>query len=269
MIGPREYQHLKQLSESLTETERIKVCEYEHANKPKITEKSKQYFEKLHQVQNEEGFNVNYDVLLHKFKERFFDLERVKFDESHLDNVKTILYYFAKDQRFFKSDRLCKNDKGNYFSDPSFDKGLLIIGNYGNGKTSTMKTLKSLFDGTPLVFKSYSANRVVTTFESYNNGSERTEYINRTKTKAAYFDDIKTEKDASNYGKHNLFKDIIEERYLNKAKTYITCNFRETDTKGEIKDALIEFNDRYGPRVFDRLFEMFNIIEFKGSSLRK
>jgi DNA replication protein DnaC len=269
MIGRREYQHLKQLKDSLTETELIKVCEYEHANKPKQNNKSKEYFNRLNQAQNEEGFNVNYDVLLSKFKERFYDLERVDFDEKHLVNVKTILYYFSRDERFFKSDRLCKNDKGNYFSEPSFEKGLLIIGGYGNGKTSTMKTLKSLFDGTPLTFKSYTANRIVTTFESYSNGSERTEYMNRTKTKVAYFDDVKTEKDASNYGKHNLFKDILEERYTAKAKTYITCNFRETDTEGNIKDALHEFNEKYGPRVFDRLFEMFNIIEFKGASLRK
>ena len=239
MIGPREYQHLKQLKDSLTEVELIKVCEYEHAHKPRTTERSKDYFKKLHQLKKEDGFNVNYDVLLSKFKERFYDLERVKFDEKHLENVKTILYYFSKDKRFFKSNRLCKNDKGKYFSEPSFDKGILIIGGYGNGKTSTMKTLKSLFDGTPLTFKSYTANRIVTTFESYENGSERTDFMNRTKTKVAYFDDVKTEKDASNYGKHNLFKDILEERYTAKAKTYITCNFRETDTEGNIKDALI------------------------------
>jgi DNA replication protein DnaC len=269
MIGPREYQHLKQLKDSLTETELIKVCEYEHVHKPKTTERSKKYFANLHSPQSKEGFKVNYDVLLHKFKERFYDLERVEFDEKHLENINTILLYFSRDERFFKSDRLCKNDKGNYFSEPSFDKGLLIIGGYGNGKTSTMKTLKSLFDGTPLTFKSYTANRIVTTFEGFSNGSERTDFINRTKTKVAYFDDVKTEKDASNYGKHNLFKDILEERYTAKAKTYITCNFRETDTEGNIKDSLLEFNEKYGPRVFDRLFEMFNIIEFKGASLRK
>jgi len=206
---------------------------------------------------------------LEKFKQRFFELECKNFDVKHIENVKPILLYFSRDKRFFDSQRIAKNSKGEYFSQPSFEKGLLIIGGYGNGKTSTMKTLKSLFDGTPLVFKSYTANRIVSTFESYANGSERTEYINRTKTKAAYFDDVKTEKDASNYGKFNLFKDILEERSIIKDKTYITCNFRETDTEGNIKDALLEFNEKYGARVFDRLFQMFNIIEFKGESLRK
>lgn len=269
MIGRRKYDALISLAEKLTDTERDQIKEYEELRKPKNSEKTQDYFKKIHTENRIENFKVNYEILLKKFKERFFELERIEFDERHLDNIKPILLYFARDERFFESTRICKNDKGKYYSEPSFDKGLLIIGTYGNGKTSTMQTLRSLFEGTPLIFKSYAANRIVTTFESYEKASERTDYMNRVKTKSAYFDDVKTEKIASNYGLHNLFKDILEERYRAKGKTYITCNFRETDTEGNIKDALLEFNEKYGPRVFDRLFEMFNIIEFKGGSLRK
>lgn len=269
MIGRRKYDALKTLAETLTDMEREQIKEYEESKKPQNTKKNIEYFKKIHSEVKPENFKVKYEILLRKFKERFFELECVEFDDKHLANVKPILLYFSRNQEFFNSDRICKNSKGKFYSEPSFEKGLLIIGGYGNGKTSTMKTLKSLFDGTPLVFKSYTANRIVTTFESYKDGSERTEFMNRTKTKAAYFDDVKTEKIASNYGLHNLFKDILEERYIAKAKTYITCNFRETDTEGNVSDALLEFNEKYGPRVFDRLFEMFNIIEFKGESLRK
>jgi DNA replication protein DnaC len=42
-----------------------------------------------------------------------------------------------------------------------------------------------------------------------------------------YFDDLKTERIASNYGKVNIFKDILEERYNRNAKTHITCNFKD------------------------------------------
>jgi len=83
-----------------------------------------------------------------------------------------------------------------------------------------------------------------------------------------YYDDVKTERIASNYGMTNLFKDIIEKREVRKLKTYITCNFKE-DQPGNIPAALLEFGEKYGSRVFDRLFSMFNIIEFKGKSFRR
>jgi hypothetical protein len=134
-----------------------------------------------------------------------------------------------------------------------------------------MKTIKSLLEHTPLTFKSYTTNRIVTSFESFADGSDRTAYMNRTKTKDAYFDDVTTEKDATNDGLHNLMKDILEER-SNKCpefKTYMTCNYQESDKDKTISAALYEFNSRYGARVFDRLFEMCNIIEFKGNSMRR
>jgi len=93
-----------------------------------------------------------------------------------------------------------------------------------------------------------------------------------------YFDDIKTERHASNYGKVNLFKDILENRYNNRVqivkgvtkinKTFGTCNYKE-GYEGNTEVALEEFGEMYGGRIYDRLFEMFNIIEFKGKSFRK
>ena len=133
-----------------------------------------------------------------------------------------------------------------------------------------MKVLKELFNNTPLSFKSYTTNRIVTTFESYSKSSERTAYMNRIKTRDVYLDDVKTEKDASNYGIHNLIKDVLEERSnrSNEEKTYMTCNYLENDSDKSISKALYEFNSRYGARVFDRIFS-YNIIEFKGGSMRK
>ena len=65
-----------------------------------------------------------------------------------------------------------------------------------------------------------------------------------------------------------MFKELLEVRYENNAKTFITCNFDPNNLK-DIQKALDQFLLRYGGRVYDRLFEMFNIIEFKGNSLRK
>jgi len=266
MISRRKYNYLKQLSESaLTDADREQIEEFEKANgSSDKSEFLKAYSAKVFKEEpTPENFKPSYEILLKKFKAKYKELEGVEFNEDMIPNIEPVLYYFAKDERFFDCNNL--SDK----STPSFRKGLLIVGSYGNGKTSTMRTLKQLFSYTPLSFKSFVANRVVSEFEGHSIASERSKCLNRTKTGVAYFDDVKTEKIASNYGKHNLFKDIIEERYINKAKTFITCNYRQGDSTNSLDEALNEFNFIYGGRVYDRLFAMFNIIEFNGKSQRK
>jgi len=262
MITKTKYSFLQSLANTMSDTERKQCSEYEGKNgKPEPTPAEIEYNKKL-RVVRESDFKVNYNILLTRFKEKFLEIEGRAFSDVMLSNIQTVLYYFSKHPEFFNCDNLSNLSK------PSFDKGLLIIGEYGNGKTSTMRVLKQLFNNTPLTFKMYTSNKIVSTFEGHQEASERTAYMNRTKTATAYFDDVKTEKIASNYGKHNLMKEILEERYISKNKTYITCNFRDGDRLNNMQDALNEFGDSYGPRVYDRLFEMFNIIEFKGKSLR-
>jgi DNA replication protein DnaC len=269
MITQKKYDFLKNLSTALTNIDRAEMTEFENSKIKKITPQAEKYFREMKRSDLKGDYSVNHTKLLKAFKTKFKELQGREFDEIHLNNLSCILEYFSKEPNFLKNQLQCKNKKGEYISTPSFEKGLLIIGDYGCGKSSTMQTLKELFNNTPLAFKSYTTNRIVTTFESYSDTEQRTAYMNRTKTKDAYFDDIKTEKDASNYGLHNLMKDVLEERYNNKAVTYATCNFVENDSEKSISKALYEFNSRYGARVFDRLFEMFNIIEFKGGSMRK
>lgn len=266
MIDQGRYLILRRNTRILTDDQRAEMKEYEDKlPKDKLDKNEYQikYNERVKAEPSEENFVVNYDVLLDKFLLKFRELEEVEFNESYIDNIKTILYYFSKDERFFDCSNL------SALSKPSFEKGLLIVGSYGNGKTSTMKTLKALFEHTPISFKSFTSNKIVTTFEETKDNRERYGFMSRTKTGRAYFDDVKTEKDASNYGMHNLMKDILEERYNLKLKTHITCNYVDGDKSNNLVDALHEFNTRYGPRVYDRVFQMFNIIEFNGKSLRK
>ena len=271
MIGRREYEMLSKLDKTLTETDLIKISEYEHSKKPIVTQSQKDYFKKVHTANKEFKIKIDSDKLLISFLKAFKHTECKEFNsgDGRGANLETLINYFSKNDAFLNSARLCRSTDGKFISKPSFDKGLLIIGDFGCGKSSMMRAFKTLFDGHSLTFKSYTTNKIVTNFESYTDTSERTAYMNRTKTKTAYFDDVKTEKEASNYGLHNLMKDIIEERYNNNALTYMTCNYVLNDSSKSIPNALREFDSKYGARVFDRLFEMFNIIEFKGSSLRK
>ena len=75
------------------------------------------------------------------FKSNFKITNNKPFEISEftIKNLEPIIYYFSKDERFFECYNLKKE-----FSVPSFDKGLLIIGNFGNGKTSTMKVFENI-----------------------------------------------------------------------------------------------------------------------------
>ena len=75
------------------------------------------------------------------------------------------------------------------------------------------------------------------------------------------FDDLGAEREASNYGKEDIFIRILEFRYEEfkhrEIKTFITTNYTLQDVK-----------KRYGIRVYDRFKEMFNFIELDGESRR-
>lgn len=127
-------------------------------------------------------------------------------------------------------------------------------------------------------FKGYTANEVVGMFEKCNDDASKKDFERKMNFGSRYFDDIKTERIASNYGKVNIFKDIFETRYNNRIqtvndktiinKTFATCNYKD-GYEGNLEVAVDEFLEKYGGRVYDRLFEMYNIIEFKGKSFRK
>jgi DNA replication protein DnaC len=205
---------------------------------------------------------LKYDELYFSFKHEFKALTGKDLIETkeRLNDYKTLLCYFTEDPRFFECDNLSHKSK------PSFDKGLLIIGGFGNGKSSIMKSLSNALKYYRVrQFRFYTANQVIDKFEACETIGDKKSFWKTFSNGAKCFDDVKTERDASNYGKYNIFKDLIERRYDYESRTFITCNYRNVDS---LEDGLQEFGDRYGARVYDRIFEMFNIIEFKGKSLR-
>ena len=272
IIGPNKYNHLKSIpADLLTEDQKQQIKIYEDKRNYTPEEqvlKIADYFEKIFSKKESIDFSISSRDLWNLFKIHFQYVTGTKFLKSteSLENLAPIIYYFAKDERFYKCPNISK------LSNPSFDKGLLIIGGYGNGKTSVMKAFESIFKCVHgISFKGYTANEVVTMFEKITddeNEHTRNQFENAMYNGIRYFDDLKTERIASKYGKVNLFKEILEERYNRKLKTHITCNFKE-GFNGNIEVGISEFGERYGGRVYDRMFEMYNIIEFKGKSFRK
>ena len=54
--------------------------------------------------------------------------------------------------------------------------------------------------------------------------------------------------------KVEIFKDILEKRYSNNAKTMVSMNY----SGNSVEETLDAISDKYGERVYDRIFEMFN-----------
>ena len=204
----------------------------------------------------EQYFPISLNAVKKKFKNIF---EREYCTELIINDVNRpildlISRYFAKDISFNKTP-LTANI-------PNLNKGLLITGKYGCGKTAMMNTFhllgKELMPNNFIWFVATSTLELVDEFESAGNVSKEHFFKKYNNVRKIYFDDFGTEEHASNYGKKNLMKDILEKRYLNKKKTYLTTNL-----------SLLEIKEKYGPRVFDRLQEQFNILEFPGESFRK
>jgi DNA replication protein DnaC len=173
-------------------------------------------------------------------------------------------------------------------SKPDINKGLLVVGGTGCGKTSTFKAIhKMLFKGctTPVnfikdindasqpitrykpLFAFSTCNDVVSEYEGLEDAKEKTNFWKKYTRGVRYFDDLATERKASNFGKINLFEELFEKRSIELPKTIATMNYHEQS--GDLNQTLDHLGELYGFRVHDRLFQMFNIIELQGQSLRE
>lgn len=158
---------------------------------------------------------------------------------------------------YFTGDERCKLDP---------DKGLLIFGNVGCGKTTLMRLFnenqKSSFRIVPCkviadkVLKAKNdADDVIREYSRlYSNSAHGLEFKNGDSL-GICFDDLGTEDEVKNFGNtRNVMADLILRCYDNyqmKGRIHITTNL----TRDKIKEL-------YGDRVASRMQEMFNAIEF-------
>ncbi|MCF7561609.1 hypothetical protein L3X39_13260 [Sabulilitoribacter multivorans] len=199
-----------------------------------------------------------------RFLETFKSLtgKRLINDKQTKSNLKVLFYYFLRDDDFFT----CKNLHAD-ISKPSFDKGLLIIGATGVGKTDYLKVFEKIFiEFHQYRFKGENSNDLVTQYETCATPSDKELFFRRHQRKRLFIDDINSESIASNYGKYDVVGNILMSRHEKKLITYVTTNYL-TDEKS-LTHTLEALGHRYGFRLYDRLFEMFNFIEFHGKSYR-
>lgn len=239
------------------------------------------------------------EQIIEDFKKAFKVVNKKEFQESNKysdtnepeELMKLLVYYFNKDKRFFESKLINKD-----LSIPSFDKGLLLIGKYGCGKSSAFKTINFLFNHYVKVtnkkmpgnqqelLDKFRINQVIATElvldykQSLMNHKKPIEEILR-KTKSRiqlYIDDLLKEEILfkSKDNEVNIFKDILTLRDENHYKTHISLNLKEVagakksyfeDTETSLRELIYKYNGT----VHDRVFGSYNIIELNGKSMRR
>jgi DNA replication protein DnaC len=170
--------------------------------------------------------------------------------------IKLLAMYFMRDRNFEKVD-----------SSYSLQKGLLIRGTIGTGKTVLMKAFDCLMskmkleDATFLIVPTRTIER-----DYLEEGSKvilnfgRSSYKRNGDQRIYCFDDLGLESHASKYFGNdvNVMAEILLDRYDLALKTHATTNL----TPNSIEEY-------YGDRIRSRMSEMFNDIILEGPDRRK
>lgn len=130
-------------------------------------------------------------------------------------------------------------------------RGILLIGNYGNGKTTLLKIIGKIIEN--------NSNKIIE-FLSCQNLHTKIDEIEKYYKKPLILDEIGKEIfEVNDYGtKRSPITELLGQRYLNNAFTLASANYK-----------LETFNKIYGGYIGDRMEEMFNIFVLKGESFRK
>jgi DNA replication protein DnaC len=219
-------------------------------HKKRLTEQEKEYWNKVNKHEDLKPIELNKDQIEKRFKtlcnSNLMNREYI-IDQHNKKLIEFFILYFAEDQSFNK-----------VFEKHSLNKGILLIGKCGTGKTATFRIFKEIVKHSRKnAFSIISSNKVVKEYEL--NTSSFDKYASR----KFCFDDFGTENISKYYGKtEEIFKTLLEERYINfiekDLKPYLTTNL-----------SIEQIKQRYGERLHSRIFEMFNIILLDGNDRRK
>lgn len=237
-------------------------------------EKKQAEFAKSH---NREALDAHWDRVRNHEK----TIEEVLFAQSHrpkerkqvmeYERARHLVIEIIRERvtKFKTSDttKLLLTNMTKYFiNDPSgqFDinKGILLFGKVGTGKTTTFRIFERLagaldiLDGYDKKFKIIKTSDIVLDIRAKENEGFIRPYFSN----SFCFDDLgKEPKEVKIYGNSStVMGDILFNRYDRSAITHATTNLNEQ-----------ELMEHYGERIHSRMMEMFNWVHVTGEDHRK
>ncbi len=155
------------------------------------------------------------------------------------------------------------NEYGVIKNKASLEKGLLVYGDYGVGKSTLFDAIHSIgkviqkhTGSTQLWFPRISSVHMLTKYYEAQKDPASNFKLEDFYRGKLYLDDLGIEDKA--YNREEIIGKLLFERHRRKLKTYVTTN--------ENPSAIAA---RYGNHIGDRLPEMFNIIKWEGKSWRE
>lgn len=265
-------------------------CSVLKEDKQKL-EKMEQAIEQKIKVFFSDGNLATYDTIMdyviQEFRKKYHKITNRDFDKNanngEADELRKLIinYIFGLEEDFLNSPLLDSSK-----SKPSIDKGNLIMGSFGCGKTSITTSIKQVLSDKTEIHHDENRYQLIdfTRFrqvlytntndfvDSYEEslrykpewGQSPYDKINNAINSLVIFDDLFTERKANNYGeKFELMRYMLERMEYSNSHYIIICNYY-----GSYDDTLNKIAQQYGERAYDRLFSSLNHVTLKGKSQR-
>jgi DNA replication protein DnaC len=256
------YEHIEledhELKEAILWRKQKKEAEIKRVNLEKRAEENRKML-----TGNQWSYDQTKGFMLYRAAQIFTD-KKFTLDSENTLIFELLCYYFSNDKQFIA---LAENAG---IPNPSLEKGILLAGNFGVGKTWLMKLFAR---NQRQVFHVKHAKDIADAFGA-DGEDALMEFVNKPKnaindTQAFLqpyaglcIDDLGTEDIKNHYGnKRNVLGDLIEKRY---AKNNIGV-FLHATTNLDAE----QIKSFYGGRVASRMREVFNLFEMNGNDRRK